>query len=351
MKSAIIKVSAGVLAVATTAFALLYHGHTYDRTWEHSEIHHWKRATCGCDEISGLEEHSVGDDGFCWICDRPLSPTADVEYAVSENEQKARVVRFFGGIDKNRVNISSEYKNLPVTELGEGAFESLDTLTMVILPASITSIGVRAFFGCSALTDLQIQGEITTIEQNAFYGCTKLSSFEIPKTAIKIGEFAFAECDELTSVSIPSGITSLSRGLFTGCDKLTEVTIGDNVTEIGESAFAHCLSLENVRIPDGVRNIGYGAFNNCRKLKSVILPKSLLTIGELAFDVLQELCLFYAGKAEDWQKVEQSTDWSGKIYFYSEKEPALNEESTAYDGNYWRYENGEPKVWEYKNKD
>ena len=346
MKSGVIKVLAGVLAVATTAFALLYHGHTYDRSWEHDETHHWKRATCGCDEISGLEEHSVGDDGFCWICARPLSTTAGIEYAVLENGQSVKVVRFFGAFDQSRVNISSEYQNLPVTELGDGAFESLDMLTTIILPDTMKSIGVRAFAGCSALTELQIISELTTIEQNAFYGCTKLAVFEIPTTVTKIGEFAFAECDGLTSVTIPDGITSISRGLFTGCDKLTEVMIGSNVTEIGESAFAHCSSLENIRIPDGVKIIRNGAFNSCRKLKSVILPKSLLTIGELAFDVLQELCLFYEGKAEDWQKVEQSTDWVGKMYFYSEKEPSLNEEGTAYVGSYWRYVDGVPAIWE-----
>ena len=346
MKSVGIKVSAGVLAVATTAFALLYHGHTYDRAWEHDETHHWQRATCGCDEISGLEEHSVGDDGFCWICARPLETTAGVEYAILENEQRAKVVRFFGGVDQNRVNISSEYQNLPVTEIGEGAFESLDSLTTVILPTTVTSIGIRAFFGCSSLTDLQIQGKITTIDKAAFYGCERLEGFEIPKTVMEIGEFAFANCNGLTEVTIPDGVRVLSRGLFTGCIKLTEVTFGSGVTEIGASAFAHCAKLSQVKIPSGVTSIGDGAFNSCNGLRDIVLPESLTSIGEHAFGSIFGLKVYYEGVEGAWGKISIGEGNPVNPYYYSESEPAKNSDGTAYEGRYWRYVDGVPTVWE-----
>lgn len=39
-------------------------------------------------------------------------------------------------------------------------------------------------------------------------------------------------------------------------------------------------------------------------------------------------------------------------YYYSESEPALNAEGTAYDGHYWHYdENYEIVVWVYKKID
>ena len=34
-------------------------------------------------------------------------------------------------------------------------------------------------------------------------------------------------------------------------------------------------------------------------------------------------------------------------YLYSESEPALNSEGTAYNGRYWRYVDGVPTVWVY----
>jgi hypothetical protein len=33
-------------------------------------------------------------------------------------------------------------------------------------------------------------------------------------------------------------------------------------------------------------------------------------------------------------------------YYYSETEPALNEDGTDYDDNYWRYVDGAVVVWE-----
>lgn len=34
-------------------------------------------------------------------------------------------------------------------------------------------------------------------------------------------------------------------------------------------------------------------------------------------------------------------------YYYSETEPALNEDGSGYDGNYWRYADGVPTPWVY----
>ena len=43
---------------------------------------------------------------------------------------------------------------------------------------------------------------------------------------------------------------------------------------------------------------------------------------------------------------------SASLYYYSESEPSLNDDGTAYDGNYWHYdENGEIVVWGYTGKE
>ena len=65
--------------------------------------------------------------------------------------------------------------------------------------------------------------------------------------------------------------------------------------------------------------------------------------------------IYYKGTEEDWKKIEILNKWNYigttnlTIYYYSETEPPLNEDGTAYEGNYWYYdENGLPKVWEYQ---
>lgn len=344
MKNLLITVSSGFLAVAVTAFAVLYHGHTYDRSWEYDETHHWKRSTCDCGEISDFAEHMAGEDGFCFVCEYPVSPTPWIEYAVSENGESAKVVQFLGGIDQNRANISSTYQDLPVTEIGEGAFEGLDALTTVVIPQTVTQIGVRAFFGCSMLSNLKMGENITAIGGNAFSGCASLEELALPQTVAEIGEFAFSNCSGLRTVNLANSVQVISRGAFVGCTKLTAVTLGGNVTEIGESAFAHCTNLASVTIQDGVQKIGYAAFNNCRMLKSVVLPESVVELKELAFD---EISVFFKGGLETWQQVVKPIEAKWAVYIYSESEPALNGEGSAYDGNYWRYIDGVPTVWEY----
>ena len=36
---------------------------------------------------------------------------------------------------------------------------------------------------------------------------------------------------------------------------------------------------------------------------------------------------------------------SATVYYYSETEPAINEDETAYDGNYWHFVEGEIVIW------
>ena len=48
--------------------------------------------------------------------------------------------------------IPDTYKGLPVTSIGDNAFQYCDSLTSVVIPDSVTSIGDYAFYICSKLT-------------------------------------------------------------------------------------------------------------------------------------------------------------------------------------------------------
>ena len=103
-----------------------------------------------------------------------------------------------------------------------------------------------------------------------------------------------------------------------------------------------------VILQEGVRRIREGAFIDCYDLTSIVLPSSIETIESSSFLNANSLqYVYYGGTASSWANV---TDNSGrgltsKMYYYSETEPPLNSAGTAYNGRYWRYENGMPVRW------
>ena len=87
-------------------------------------------------------------------------------------------------------------------------------------------------------------------------------------------------------------------------------------------------------------------------VESLIIPKSIEEINVQAFYYSTAL-ICYESTEEDWNKInffgeisEGDLENIPPTYFYSENEPALTEDGTAYDGNFWHYdENGEIVVW------
>ena len=172
-----------------------------------------------------------------------------------------------------------------------------------------------AFFKCASIESVTLSGSVTAIGNYAFRYCSALKSITIPEGVTTIGDSAFADCSALESITIPESVTTIGAYAFSKCSSLTTVTIPKNVTAINMGTFHYCINLTSVFIPDSVKSIYREAFNACNALQYV----------------------YYDGTAEDWGKITLSTSVP-KAYYYSETEPALNSEGTAYDGNYWHYD-------------
>ncbi len=160
----------------------------------------------------------------------------------------------------------------------------------ITIPAEIgglpvTAIGNNAFQGCTGLTSVTIKGNnLKTIGTEAFRKCTGLKTVTIPSSVTSIGDKAFCECAGLEgTVTIPSGVTVIGESVFGGCAKLTGVTIPEGVTSIGDGAFGYCSSLSTITIPSGVTTIGEAAFAGCTGLTSVTIPSGVTSIGASAF--------------------------------------------------------------------
>ncbi len=197
---------------------------------------------------------------------------------------------------------------------------------------SVTSIGYEAFRGCTGLTSIVIPDSVTSIGGYAFNGCVGLTSITIPNSVTSIGRYAFKDCSGLTTVNwnatACTSAGSSGSPIFSGCSALATVIIGNDVTVIPSYAFSGCSGLTCITIPDNVTSIGYSAFNGCNGLKNV----------------------YYFGTSEQWGAISIGDDnsalTSAAIYYYCEGEPALNADSTAYDGNYWHYDvDGNVVIW------
>ncbi|MBQ8885319.1 MAG: leucine-rich repeat domain-containing protein, partial [Clostridia bacterium] len=189
--------------------------------------------------------------------------------------------------------------------------------------------------------------------------CPSLESVVLPKGLKKLKKGLFNQCKVLKSIVIPESVTEIEEEVFVSCQALERVELPEAITIIKESTFRVCKSLKEIILPARVTKIEKEAFRGCYSLVSVVIPKALKEVGQDAFTNCGALKnIFYEGTKTDWEEItfaepartdfpEVLLGWQNATrYYYSESEPPLSEDGTAYDGNYWYYdENGVPMVW------
>jgi len=97
------------------------------------------------------------------------------------------------------VVIPDTYNNLPVTEIGNQAFDRNSTsINSVIIPNSVTKIGALAFQGWVAIKSVTIGSGVKDIGANAFAGCIVLDSVTFWGANTRFSDGDFPEGDLLT---------------------------------------------------------------------------------------------------------------------------------------------------------
>lgn len=120
--------------------------------------------------------HFFGEDGHCDNCD--LVATDCLKYVKLDSSYKIVGFQEGFGDDVSVLVIPDTYNGLPVWFIDEKAFENCESLTKVVIPASIQKIQLNAFNGCSNLETVEIH-EITFSNSDIGYWLGNCEDVEI----------------------------------------------------------------------------------------------------------------------------------------------------------------------------
>jgi len=199
--------------------------------------------------------------GGCLLVLVLVGPSVDaLDFTYTNTNGTITITGYIG--PGGNVIIPRTIEGLPVTNIGDRAFDFVTSVTGVTIPDSVTRIGADAFNYATNLTGVVIPDSVTNLGAEAFIGCASLASLTIGKgiTAIQGGGGeggigTFANCTSLTRVTIPDNVTRIEDGA---------ATLGGDI-----GAFSNCTSLTNVTIGKGLTYLGLGAFTWCTNLVGV----------------------------------------------------------------------------------
>ncbi len=271
-----------------------------------------------------------------------------------------------------------------VTQIGEAAFDACRLLKDITFSSGLEKLGGGVFSRTAWYNDLD--DGLIVINNKILYGYKGVApenyKLHIAAPIEYIVDYAFAVYDNeqaakyrLTEVYIDDGI-EMGRNVFSGCTALRRVRLPADMKVVPAQTFSNCSALESVIFPEGLTEIGVCAFILCSALNEIDLPDTLVEIGNNAFyktairsvyipaSVTEigttpfsygpsAITVYYGGTEAQWEalnlrpgKMAHYVLCTATVYYYCEGEPALNEDGTAYLGNYWHYDaNGNITIW------
>jgi len=242
-------------------------------------------------------------------------PESDFKVEKSKDGKSVTITKYVGS--KKTVNIPPRIQGLPVTVIGDNAFENIwvdslvlpegiekigdlpKSLKMLYIPASVTKINEDYF--AKYMFDLI---NIEVAKDNKYYSVidgvlfnksqTVLiryppnkdnKSYRIPNTVTHIGNYAFSAfhwsgaetshpLQEVKNIYLPKGLIHIGERAFYGMMGLKEIELPESLVSIGSFAFANCYSLSYIFIPLNVNQIGFAPFDTCTSLVMIYVDEN-----------------------------------------------------------------------------
>ena len=183
-----------------------------------------------------------------------------------------------------------------VTTIDKYAFNDLEYLTSISIPASVSKLSYEAFYMAYSLNEINIDPANTAYrsENGVVYTANMDSLYIYPtgkpdktytlNSAVKIiGKEAFSHAYQLETVTIPEGVTTILDAAFYSCTSLKEVSLPESITKLEKNVFGLCKKLESVVLPPHINEIPMAMFYKCESLHSVTIPADVTSIVMTAF--------------------------------------------------------------------
>lgn len=191
----------------------------------------------------------------------------DYQLALNVEGTEYTVVKYSG--EAKDLEVISEHEGIPVTRIGERAFENCYGLESVIIPSGFTTIGSDAFNYCFTITSIEIPESVVFIGKDAMHDCWDIESITVKEGNPRyntsgnclIETASNAVIKGTNNSMIPDGITAIADYAFYGMDSLKEIVIPDTVKSIGERSFYACSSIDSIIVEEG--NPRYHSSGNC----------------------------------------------------------------------------------------
>ena len=244
----------------------------------------------------------------------------------------------YSGTSVTALEIPEELDGIPVTAIGDQAFDNSRKLETVRIPASVTEIGVNPFVLCVKLQEITVAENHPCFESRdgVLYDTRDLRliacppalpapAFAVPADVKAIGSLAFCRCAAVANVSIPASVTEIGANPFALCTALAEFRVAEDspsfevkenalcekqsgrlisypcgrtetayavpegIRTIGEMAFCRCVSLQEITLPASVSALEPGAFFECTGLTAAVIPEGVTEIPDRAFSACEVL--------------------------------------------------------------
>lgn len=212
---------------------------------------------------------SIGNSAFYGTAIESVNLQANVSYgsgcfaycySLNRVTIRSDVTSIPASIFKECASLSKLYfeNDSKLETIGAYAFEYCDSLTKIVLPASVKTIGSYAFAYCNNLEYMVLGNKVEAISNHAFYS-TNLKYLVVPKFIVTIDSNAISKCENLICA-----INSCAAEKYVNVGAVNVVSSAgsDYIADYSELSFIASYNTKHDYDIEVRKNSVYGAWEN-----------------------------------------------------------------------------------------